>query len=192
MNPVHLVESCNPVKVCLDLTRADVSNARECYYPPSLYSNSASGTEYKMFRRIIATSATWFTVPIRLGLAAVMIGHGAQKVLGSFNGPGFNTYVAGNTPFGFMRPAWLWLAAAAFSEFVGGILVGLGLLTRVGAFFIACVMVTAIAGVHWPGGFFAANRGYEYPLTLLAMAFALLIAGGGQASVDRALSGGRR
>jgi putative oxidoreductase len=91
-----------------------------------------------------------------------------------------------------MRPAWLWLAAAAFSEFAGGILVGLGLLTRVAAFLIACVMVTAIAGVHWPGGFFAANRGYEYPLSLLAMAVALLIAGGGQASVDRALSGGRR
>ncbi len=146
----------------------------------------------RMFRRIIATSATWFTVPIRLALAAVMIGHGAQKVLGTFNGPGFNTYIGGTTPFGFMRPAWLWLAAAAFSEFVGGILVLLGLLTRVGAFFIACVMLTAIVGVHWPGGFFAANRGYEYPLSLLAMAVALLIAGGGQASVDRALSGGRR
>jgi putative oxidoreductase len=144
-----------------------------------------------MLRRIIATSPTWFTVPIRLALAAVMIGHGSQKVLGSFNGPGFKAYIAGNTPFGFMRPAWLWLGAAAFSEFVGGILVGVGLLTRVGAFLIGCVMLTAIAGVHWPGGFFAANRGYEYPLTLLAIAVALLIAGGGQASIDRALSGGR-
>lgn len=142
-----------------------------------------------MFRRIISTSPAWFTVPIRLGLAAVMIAHGSQKVLGSFNGPGFKTYVAGTTPFGFMRPAWLWLAAAAFSEFVGGILVGLGFLTRVSAFLIACVMVTAIVGVHWTGGFFAANRGYEYPLTLLAMSLALLISGGGQASVDRALSG---
>jgi putative oxidoreductase len=144
-----------------------------------------------MLRRIIATSPTWFTLPVRLALAAVMIGHGSQKVLGSFNGPGFKAYIGGNTPFGFMRPAWLWLAAAAFSEFVGGIFVGLGLLTRVGAFFIGCVMLTAIAGVHWPGGFFAANRGYEYPLSLLAIAVALLIAGGGQASVDRALSGGR-
>jgi putative oxidoreductase len=145
-----------------------------------------------MFRRIIATSATWFTVPIRLALAAVMIAHGSQKVLGTFNGPGFTTYISGNTPFGFMRPTWFWLAAAAFSEFVGGILVALGFLTRVSAFFIACVMVTAIVGVHWSGGFFAANRGYEYPLVLLAMAVALLISGGGQASVDRALSGGRR
>src|SRR5215216_6128546 len=145
-----------------------------------------------MFRRIIATSPTWFTVPIRLALAAVMIAHGTQKVLGTFNGPGFKTYIAGNTPFSFMRPTWFWLAAAAFSEFAGGILVLLGLLTRVGAFFIACVMLTAIAAVHWPGGFFAGNRGYEYPMSLLAMAIALMIAGGGQASVDRALTGGRR
>ena len=145
-----------------------------------------------MFRKLIATSSTWFALPVRLALAAVFIAHGSQKVLGSFNGPGFRAFTSGNTPFGFMRPAWLWLAAAAFAEFFGGILVGLGFLTRFAAFLIACVMVTAIAGVHWPGGFFAANRGYEYPLTLLAIAVALLIAGGGQLSVDRALSGGRR
>ena len=145
-----------------------------------------------MFRKIIATYSTWITLPIRLALAAVMIAHGAQKVLGSFNGPGFNAFISGNTPFGFMRPAWLWLAAAALSELVGGIFVGLGFLTRVGAFFIACTMLTAIAGVHWTNGFFASNRGYEYPLSLLAMAIALLIAGGGQASIDKSLSGGRR
>ena len=145
-----------------------------------------------MFRKLIATSSTWFTVPVRLALAAVFIAHGSQKVLGTCNGPGVKTYISGNTPFAFMRPAWLWLAAAAFSEFLGGILVGLGFLTRVAAFFISCVMLTAIIGVHWPGGFFANNRGYEYPLSLLAMALALLIAGGGQASVDRSFSGGRR
>ena len=112
-----------------------------------------------MFRKLIATSSTWFTLPIRLALAAVMIAHGAQKVLGSFNGPGFNAFVSGNTPFGFMRPTWFWLGAAALSELVGGIFVTLGFLTRVGAFFIACVMLTAIIGVHLPSGFFANNRG---------------------------------
>jgi len=145
-----------------------------------------------MFRRLIATSPTWFTVPIRLGLAAVMIAHGSQKVLGTFDGPGFKAFISGNTPFGFMRPAWLWLGAAALSELVGGLFVGLGFLTRVGAFFIACTMLTAVMGGHMPNGFFGANRGFEYPMSLLAMALSLLIAGGGQASVDRALSGGRR
>lgn len=145
-----------------------------------------------MFRKLIATSSTWFTLPVRLALAAVFIAHGSQKVLGSFNGPGFKTFTSGNTPFTFMRPAWLWLGAAALSELLGGVLIGLGFLTRIAAFLIACVMITAIAGVHWPGGFFAGNRGYEYPMTLLAMALALLIAGGGQASIDKGLSGGRR
>jgi putative oxidoreductase len=145
-----------------------------------------------MFRKLIATSSTWFTLPIRLGLGAVMIAHGAQKVLGSFGGSGFNAFISGTTPFGFMRPTWLWLAAAAVSELVGGIFLVIGFLTRVGAFFIACTMLTAIVGVHWAGGFFASNRGYEYPLSLLAMSLALLIAGGGQASIDKALSTGGR
>ena len=145
-----------------------------------------------MLQKIVATSSAWFTLPIRLALAAVMIAHGSQKVLGTFDGSGFNKFIAGTTPFGFMRPAWLWLGAAALSELVGGILILIGLFTRVGAFFIACTMLTAVIGVHWSGGFFASNRGYEYPLSLFAMAIALLIAGGGQASVDRALTGGRR
>ncbi|HSB26738.1 MAG TPA: DoxX family protein [Pyrinomonadaceae bacterium] len=145
-----------------------------------------------MFRKIIATSSTFATIPIRLALAIVFIAHGAQKVLGSWGGPGFKAFTSGNTPFGFMKPAWFWLGAAALSELVGGLLVGLGFLTRVGAFFISCVMLTAIAGVHWPYGLFSGNRGYEFPLILLASALALLVSGGGQASVDRALSGGRR
>jgi putative oxidoreductase len=90
-----------------------------------------------------------------------------------------------------MKPAWLWLGAAALSELVGGVLVGLGFLTRVGAFFIFCTMLTAVT-MHWPAGFFSSNKGYEYPMALLAMALALLISGGGPASVDRALSGGKR
>ena len=140
-----------------------------------------------MFRRLIATSRTWITLPLRLGLGAVMIAHGAQKVLGSFEGPGLGKFIAGSTPFGFMKPTWLWLGAAAFSELVGGSLIVLGLLTRVGAFFVACTMLTAVVGVHWPV-FFASSRGFEYPLTLLAMSLALLISGGGMASIDLALN----
>jgi putative oxidoreductase len=143
-----------------------------------------------MFRKLITTSPTLITIPLRLALAIVMIAHGSQKVLGLWGGPGFKSFTAGNTPFSFMRPPWLWLGAAALSELVGGIFVGLGFLTRVAAFFIACTMLTAVAGVHWPNGLFAANRGYEYPMTLLAMALALLIAGGGQGSVDKAFSRG--
>jgi putative oxidoreductase len=130
-------------------------------------------------------------MPLRLGLAAIFIAHGAQKVLGSFDGPGLAKFTSFPAPFPFMRPAWLWMGAAAFAELIGGGLLLLGLLTRVGAFLIFCVMLTAIIGVHWRIGFFAPS-GFEYPLALLAMSLALLISGGGMASIDRALSSGRR
>lgn len=144
-----------------------------------------------MLQRIIATSPTWITVPLRLGLGVVFLAHGAQKVLGSFGGPGLQKFVSFPPPFGFMRPGWLWMGAAAFSELVGGLFILLGLLTRVGAFFLACTMLTAVVGVH-SEAFFASNKGFEYPMTLLAISLALLISGGGAASVDLGLTRGRR
>ena len=143
-----------------------------------------------MFRRIIATTPTWVTVPLRLTLGIIFIGHGAQKVFGAFGGPGWAKVISFPTPFGFMRPAWLWMAAAALSELIGGIFVLLGLLTRVGAFLLLCVMLTAMLGVHLKGGFFLPN-GIEYTVALAGMCLALLIAGGGQASADNAIAGGR-
>src|SRR5256885_14962613 len=103
-----------------------------------------------MFRKIISTSASWTPLPLRLALAAVFMGHGAQKVLGSFGGPGFAKFTSFPAPFPFMRPAGLWMGAAAISELVGGLLVLLGLFTRLGAFLIVCVMLTVIVALQWP------------------------------------------
>ena len=144
-----------------------------------------------MFRKIIMTWPVWFTLPIRLALGGIMFAHGAQKVLGSFGGPGLNAMMnQAAAPFSFMRPAGLWWAIAALSEFLGGIIIVLGLFTRVGAFLILCTMITAVFGVHWP--LFFAPKGIEYPLALGAMSIALLISGGGMASVDLGLTGRRR
>jgi len=139
----------------------------------------------------MSTSASWVPVPLRLALAAIFIAHGGQKVLGSLNGPGLAKFTSLPAPFPFMRPAWVWMGAAAFAELIGGALLLLGLLTRVGAFLILCVMTTAIVSLHWKAGFFA-PAGIEYPLALTSMCLALLISGGGLASVDQSFSGGRR
>jgi len=145
-----------------------------------------------MFRRLVATSPTWFAVPLRLAIGAIFLAHGSQKVLGSFGGGGLAKFVSNPAPYPFMRPSWLWMGAAAFSELIGGVLLIFGLLTRVAAFLILCVMAVAIFGVHWPH--FFGSGGFEYPLSLLAGCLALLISGGGAASVDLGLtrSGGRR
>ena len=143
-----------------------------------------------MLRRLTSTSSTWMTVPLRLSMGAIFIGNGAQKVFGSFNGAGLKRFTSFPAPFPFMRPAWLWMGAAAFAELIGGVLLLLGLLTRLGAFLIVCVMLTAIIGVLWPA--FFGPTGMGFAVACLGSALALLIAGGGQASVDRMIGGRRR
>ena len=140
-----------------------------------------------MLRKLTATSATWATVPLRLALGVAFVGHGLQKVLGSFGGPGIKQFASFPAPFSFMRPAALWMGAAAFAELIGGLLVVLGLFTRLGAFLIVCVMLTAICGVLWPK--FFAPEGMELAVAFLGIALALLVLGGGQLSVDRMIAG---
>lgn len=143
-----------------------------------------------MLRRLTSTTASWAPVPLRLALGVAFIGHGAQKVFGSFGGPGFAKFTSFPAPFSFMRPSAAWMGAAALAELIGGALVLLGFLTRLGAFLITCVMLTVIFGVLRNKGFFA-PEGMEMAVAFLAMALALLITGGGQLSVDRMI-GGRR
>jgi putative oxidoreductase len=141
---------------------------------------------------LIKTSENWGILLIRLALGTIMFAHGAQKVFGWWGGPGINQWTNQPAPFQEMRPSWLWLGAAAVSELVGGAMVIIGLYTRIGAFFISCVMLTAIAAVHWKSGFFINAGGFEYPMALLGMAAALLIHGGGSASIDSQMGGGKK
>jgi putative oxidoreductase len=71
---------------------------------------------------------------------------------------------------------------AAFSELGGGVLLLLGLFTRWAALFIPGVMVVATTTIHWNQGLV---KGYEFTLSLLAGAVALMILGGGWLSVDK-------
>jgi putative oxidoreductase len=133
--------------------------------------------------RLTSTTATWATFPIRIALGSIMFAHGAQKVFGVWGGRGLDDWMAGTAPLD-LRPSWFWLLASALSEFIGGAFVMIGLFTRAAAFFIACTMVVAIAGVHWHNGFFITQRGFEYAFALLCMAITLIMMGGGNASVD--------
>jgi putative oxidoreductase len=135
-----------------------------------------------MLRRLISTHKTWATVPLRLALGTIFIAHGAQKVFGAFGGRGLNAWINMSAPLG-LWPSWFWMGAAAFSELLGGVLVLLGLFTRLGALAIAGVMFIAIFGVHRQA-FFANQNGIEFPLALLSIAITLVYLGGGRFSVD--------
>jgi putative oxidoreductase len=131
---------------------------------------------------------------LRITLTVVMFPHGAQKVLGWFGGHGFRGTMKFLTSSGI--PAIFALLAIA-AEFLGPLGLAVGLLTRVAAFGIACVMLVAIVTVHRPYGFFMnwygnqKGEGFEYHLLVLGVAITLIIVGAGAWSVDGALAGAR-
>ena len=120
-------------------------------------------------------------VVLRAVLGAVMIGHGSHKVYGHLQE--FTGFIGS-----LGIPAWLGYVSA-FTEFAGGILLLLGLFTRIVAFAMLIDMAVAIAKVHWKHGFMGAG-GYEFPLALLAIAFALIFFGAGPISIDGIRRGG--
>src|SRR4051812_41492933 len=86
-----------------------------------------------------------------------------QKLFMAFNGPGVEKFAAGLAGQGFPAPtlmAWL----VALTEFVGGTLLAIGLLTRPAALAVFIFMMVAVFAAHMPNGFFWTNKGVEYPL----------------------------
>ena len=79
-------------------------------------------------------------------------------------------------------------AMAGGTEFLGGLLLLIGLLTRVSGIALVGTMAVAIITAH-SSAFFASNGGMEYPLTLLLASLTLAIGGAGALSVDRKLVG---
>ena len=147
-----------------------------------------------MFAWLFQTNGSAAGLILRLTLAVVMFPHGAQKALGWFGGPGLTPTLQFFTSAG-IPPVLAWLVIAA--EFLGPLGLAVGLLTRLAALGIAGVMIGAIKMVHWKNGFFMnwsgtqQGEGFEYHLLALGMALALVIMGGGAASVDRSLASSR-
>jgi putative oxidoreductase len=69
-------------------------------------------------------------------------------------------------------------------EFVCGLCLALGLLTRVVAAPIIGFLVIAIVTYHWQFGFAWENRGIEYPLFWSIVVLHFLVRGGGSWSLD--------
>lgn len=115
---------------------------------------------------------------LRLALGAIMVAHGYHKVFG-----GLHKHASFVASLG--MPAWLGYLSA-FSEFLGGILLVVGFLTRLAALAICIDLCVAIFKVDLHRGLVG---GYEFPFALAAMAFAMIFTGPGPISADWAISG---
>jgi putative oxidoreductase len=72
-------------------------------------------------------------------------------------------------------------------EFVGGIAIAVGLLTRVFAAMVTIEMAVILFAHYLPNGFSWLNRGYEYVLLWGLVTLAIWWRGGGPWSLDRKL-----
>ena len=127
----------------------------------------------------------WGATLLRVVLGVAMIFHGYDKVVpahglhGNLLGP-----MQHHAHFVAMLglPGWLGYVSA-LTEFLGGIFLVLGLLTRVTAFLVSLNLLVALCTVTLHHGYAAS----EYPIALLATAVMLVFTGGGAAALDRRL-----
>ncbi len=121
---------------------------------------------------------------MRLTLGAVMVAHGYRNLFRDLHG---HVHLVGSLGL----PAWLGYVSS-FTEFFGGMLILAGFFTGAAAFAVCIDLSVAIWTVHWHNGMIGSgdHPGYEFPLALATLAFALIFFGGGPISIDHVLRGG--
>jgi putative oxidoreductase len=128
---------------------------------------------------------------LRLAAGSIFLPHGWSKIAGD-GGLAFASDMAAN----YGIPSFLGYVAA-YAELAGAVLLVIGLLTRLDALLLAGTMFVAAFIVQLPDALFgvepgaikafAAIRGIETPLAMLAICVAILSMGGGRLSLDHLL-----
>jgi putative oxidoreductase len=127
---------------------------------------------------------------LRISLASIFVLHGWTK----FFGEEISFFQEMLRMAGWEIPA-LVLLLVALLEFGGGLLLMIGLLTRVAAALLACEMLIAVGLFHLRQGFFIVAvpsvplaYGFEYHVALIGGLVALALTGSGCWAVERKLS----
>jgi putative oxidoreductase len=126
------------------------------------------------------------TTLVRGVVGPLFIGHGAQKLWGSFGGHGLEGTGGFFETLG-LTPGKRHAKAAGLAELAGGALFTLGALTPVASTLVSSTMITAIRKVHAKNGPWTTDGGWEYNATLVALSTLLADRGPGRPSVDSAL-----
>jgi putative oxidoreductase len=144
-----------------------------------------------MIESLTGTHADWVVGIARILLGIIFFGHGAQKMLGWYGGPGLANSMRAFTEHLHLPSTLAFLVIAG--ELFSGIGLIVGLFSRIAALVIALTMVGAIATVHFRFGLFLnwfgnqKGHGIEYHLLAIALALVVVVKGAGAFSVDRLL-----
>jgi len=72
----------------------------------------------------------------------------------------------------------------ALAEFIGGILLITGVLTRITGVVFSVILLGAIFNIRWENGFFVSEGGWEWDLIMLAAVLSIIAAGPGRVSIS--------
>ena len=147
-------------------------------------------------KKLLATnSANTTALFARLALGIVVFPHGAQKLLGWFGGYGFDGTMGFLTGTAGL-PSVIALLVILI-EFFGAIFLITGFATRLAAIGILGNFIGVVVTSNLNNGFFMnwyaqqnKGEGLEYFILLFGLAIISLIAGGGRASADAAITKG--
>ena len=124
---------------------------------------------------------------IRCCTGAVLATHGLARFrIIDIGGPTVASTAKFNAAFG-IEPSLLWSYYITSLELVGGILLFLGLFTRLAALLLTAFLLVATVYVTPHFGFWSRDNGFEYSLVLLLLVLYVLVRGGGPLSLDRRL-----
>jgi putative oxidoreductase len=132
---------------------------------------------------------------LRLTLSVVFVIHGANKLFGFWGGPGVGPGGLARTASHFasigLEPGVFMAVLAGLIQFGGGLLLGIGFLTRWAAAAILGYLIIVVWKEHAQWGFFlnwqndpTRGQGLEYSLVLIAGVLLFVLAGGGDFSID--------
>ena len=146
-------------------------------------------------KKLLATNPLSNTALIaRVALGVVVFPHGAQKLLGWFGGYGFEGTMGFLTGEGL---PWIIALLVILIEFFGALFLIVGFATRLAALGVLGNFIGVVLTSHLNNGFFMnwynqpdKGEGLEFFILLFGLALIALIAGGGRASIDAALTKG--
>ena len=147
-------------------------------------------------KKLLVTNAENTTALLaRLALGVVVFPHGAQKLLGWFGGYGFDGTMGFLTGTAGL-PSVIALLVILI-EFFGTIFLIAGFATRLAAIGILGNFIGVVVTSNLNNGFFMnwyaqpnKGEGLEYFILLFGLAIISLVAGGGRASIDAAITKG--